>query len=68
MIRLEEPTDPFRSLAGRYFTKAPTSIEKAMKCIGGEVERRLQQVDQYGSDYPDKPVCSEAPTPSLSCL
>jgi hypothetical protein len=50
-----EPFALFR-LAGRLFTNVPNAIRKALKHLKPTLDERMQKIEEYGSDYPDKPV------------
>jgi len=54
-----------RSLAGRLFTNVPRAINTSMKHLKPIIEERQKKIDEYGPDYPDKPV-SNALFPSTS--
>jgi hypothetical protein len=49
---------PLLRLVERHLTTALRSIAFAMEYLGPMVEVRIAQADQYGSDWPDRPVCS----------
>jgi len=47
---------PFlKPLAGRWFTNVPKAIRTGIRHLGPMIEERQQKIDEYGSDYPDKP-------------
>ena len=43
-------------LAARYLTGAPKSVERAIRHLRPIIEERQRKIDEYGRDYPDKPV------------
>jgi hypothetical protein len=43
-------------LAGNWLTNVPKSIRLALKHLKPIIEERQGKIDEYGSDYPDKPV------------
>ncbi|CAL1702998.1 unnamed protein product [Somion occarium] len=44
-----------RPLAARIFTNVPSSIDRGMKHLEPIIRQRYQAMEEYGSDYPDKP-------------
>ncbi|KIJ50513.1 hypothetical protein M422DRAFT_27187 [Sphaerobolus stellatus SS14] len=45
-----------KPLAARYLTNAPRSIATVLKHLRPIIEERQKKLDEYGSDYPDKPL------------
>ncbi|KAF8583911.1 cytochrome P450 [Ramaria rubella] len=45
-----------KPLAARFLTDVPTSIEKGLGHLRPLIEERQRKIDEYGSDYPDKPL------------
>lgn len=43
--------------AGRYFTTVPKSIERGVKHIGPIIRERYENMEKYGDNWQDKPVC-----------
>ncbi|GJJ15190.1 hypothetical protein Clacol_009466 [Clathrus columnatus] len=45
-----------RTLVSKFLTTVPKSIARASKHLGPIIQERLNLIDEYGPDYPDKPV------------
>ncbi|KAF8507441.1 cytochrome P450 [Gautieria morchelliformis] len=45
-----------KPLAARVLTNVPASVERAVKHIRPLVEERQKKIDEYGINYPEKPV------------
>ena len=45
------------SFVGKLVTSLPTFTRQTEKHLRPIIEHRLRLVDEYGSDYPEKPVC-----------
>lgn len=41
---------------GEIITSVPKSTRHAMKFLAPIIEERLSKIEEYGKDYPDKPV------------
>ena len=56
------PFDPSMNLfryfriAGPILTTPPQSLKVALKHLGPVIEERKRNIEEYGIDYPDKPV------------
>ena len=46
------------SLAARLFTITPKSIDRGMKHLESIIKERFEQLDKYGSEWEEKPVCN----------
>lgn len=46
----------FTRIIGHIFTSVPASLRRGMKHLQPEIERRQKMYDEYGQDWPDKPV------------
>ena len=43
-------------IAGPIFTTLPRSLKVALKHLGPVIEERKRKIEEYGTEYPDKPV------------
>ena len=43
-------------IAGRLLTLAPATTRRVMKHLGTTIQERLDKEEEYGQDWPDKPV------------
>ncbi|KDR66030.1 hypothetical protein GALMADRAFT_162272 [Galerina marginata CBS 339.88] len=44
-----------KPLVGRYLSKVPASIKRAVFHVGPLIEHQLEQEEKYGKNWPDKP-------------
>lgn len=55
---------PLVRLAGRLLTNVPASIKRAMAHLGPIIQDRLDKEEQYGPNWPGKPVSGQTPYPT----